>query len=80
MPTVSNRPSVPAWMLLSGPIAIRLPSLVQPAGADQAIYTYIGQRILAGGVPYRAAWDQKPPGVQQTDRLHNFQIWTRTTL
>ncbi len=63
MPTASNRLSLVAWVLLAGLIAFRLPSLVQPAGADQALYTYIGQRILAGGVPYRDAWDQKPPGV-----------------
>src|SRR5690606_28379310 len=41
----------------------RVPSLVQPAGADQGLYAYIGQRILAGEVPYVHAWDQKPPGV-----------------
>ena len=52
-----------AWLLLAGLIAIRIPSLVQPAGGDQALYAYVGQRILAGEVPYRDAWDQKPPAV-----------------
>ena len=44
----------------------RLPSVVQPAGGDQGIYAYVGQSILKGEVPYRDAWDQKPPGVHLT--------------
>ena len=44
----------------------RLPSVVQPAGGDQGIYAYVGQSILKGEVPYRDAWDQKPPGVHFT--------------
>ncbi len=63
MPIATNRRALLAWALLAGLLAFRLPSLVEPAGADQALYTYVGQRILAGEVPYRDAWDQKPPGV-----------------
>ena len=44
-------------------LAVRLPSLVQPMGADQALYAYVGERVLDGGVPYRDAWDQKPPAI-----------------
>lgn len=44
-------------------LAVRLPSLVQPMGADQALYAYVGERVLEGGVPYRDAWDQKPPAI-----------------
>ena len=44
-------------------LALRLPSLVQPAGGDQGLYGYSGQRILAGGVMYRDMWDQKPPAL-----------------
>ena len=44
-------------------LALRLPSVVQPAGGDQSLYAYEGQRILSGGVPYRDMWDQKPPGI-----------------
>lgn len=47
-------------------LALRLPSLVQPMGADQALYAYVGDRILEGGVPYRDAWDQKPPAIHYT--------------
>jgi hypothetical protein len=44
-------------------LAVRIPSLAQPAGADQGLYAYVGQRILEGEQPYRDAWDQKPPGI-----------------
>ncbi len=44
-------------------LALRAPSLVQPAGGDQGLYGYEGQRILDGGVLYRDMWDQKPPGI-----------------
>jgi MFS family permease len=43
--------------------ALRLPSLAQPAGGDQGLYAYVGQRILQGELPYRDAWDQKPPAI-----------------
>ena len=32
-------------------------------GADQALYAYVGEQIRAGGLPYRDAWDQKPPAI-----------------
>jgi hypothetical protein len=52
------------WLLLLGVLlALRVPSLVQPAGGDQGLYVYAGQRWLAGDVPYRDTWDQKPPGI-----------------
>ena len=53
-------PSIALILLL---LAIRLPSLVQPAGGDQGLYGYSGQRILAGDVMYRDMWDQKPPAI-----------------
>ena len=47
-------------------LIVRLPSLVQPMGADQGLYAYVGDRILAGELPYRDAWDQKPPAIHYT--------------
>ena len=47
-------------------VMARLPSLVQPMGADQGLYAYVGERILAGELPYRDAWDQKPPAIHYT--------------
>jgi hypothetical protein len=40
-----------------------MPSLVQPAGGDQFLYSYVAERVLDGGVPYRDAFEQKPPGI-----------------
>jgi hypothetical protein len=51
------------WILLGVLLLLRVPSLVQPAGADQALYAYVGVRIHDGGLPYRDAWDQKPPAI-----------------
>ena len=44
-------------------VALRIPSLTHPAGGDQSLYLYSGQRILAGDTPYLDVWDQKPPGI-----------------
>ena len=56
---------MPVWglALLLALCAVRLPAVVQPLGPDQGIYAYVGQTILNGGLPYRDAWDQKPPGL-----------------
>jgi hypothetical protein len=32
-------------------------------GRDQGIYAVVGESVLSGGMPYRDAWDFKPPGV-----------------
>src|SRR5690242_8997710 len=47
-------------------LVVRLPSLVQPMGADQGLYAYVGDRIRSGALPYRDAWDQKPPAIHVT--------------
>src|SRR6185436_9637455 len=44
-------------------LALRLPSIAQPAGGDQFLYSYVAGRVLDGGVPYRDAFEQKPPGI-----------------
>jgi hypothetical protein len=50
-------------ILAAALLLMRLPSLVQPMGADQSLYAYVGERIRGGGLPYRDAWDQKPPAI-----------------
>ena len=32
-------------------LILRVPSLAQPMGADQGLYAYVGERILAGELP-----------------------------
>jgi len=58
-----SRSDCAVWVLLLLLSVLRLPALVQPMGPDQGIYAYIGQRILEGELPYRDAWDHKPPGL-----------------
>ena len=51
------------WVLLALLVAVRVPSLVQPLGPDQALYAYVAQEVHRGGWPLLDAWDQKPPGI-----------------
>jgi hypothetical protein len=37
--------------------------LVLGYGRDQAIFAVVGRTVLEGGMPYRDAWDIKPPGI-----------------
>lgn len=37
--------------------------LVLGYGRDQAIFAVVGRTLLEGGMPYRDAWDIKPPGI-----------------
>lgn len=45
---------------------VRVILLVQPIGGDPALYAYVGSRILAGELPYRDVFEQKPPGILYT--------------
>src|SRR3954464_3756318 len=56
-------------VLAAALLVLRVPSVVQPMGADQGLYAYAGERILAGGLPYRDAWGQKPPAIHYTYAL-----------
>ncbi len=38
-------------------------------GRDSGIFLYIGQSILDGKIPYRDAWDHKPPAIFYIDAL-----------
>jgi hypothetical protein len=68
-----------AWILLIVLVMVRLPSLVQPAGADQDLYAYVGQEISRGGLPYLDAWDQKPPAIHYTYRLL-YGLWPNPSI
>src|SRR5579884_1769237 len=47
-------------VLLVG-LGVKEPELLLPIGPDQGTYSYVGERILHGGLPYLDAWDNKPP-------------------
>jgi hypothetical protein len=53
------------WILLTALLvtALLLPSLLYPFGRDQAVFAYVGSVMARGGLPYRDAWDLKPPGI-----------------
>ena len=45
-------------------IALLLPLiLLFGYGRDQGVFAMVGRIVLAGGMPYRDAWDIKPPGI-----------------
>ncbi len=60
-------------------VALRLPSVAQPAGGDQGLYAYVGQAIARGEVPYRDAWDQKPPAVHYAYALM-YAAWPHDSI
>lgn len=53
---------------------MRVPSIAQPMAADQSLYAYAGQQLVAGHAPYAAAWDQKPPGIHVVYALL-WSVW-----
>src|SRR5258708_26294648 len=57
------RTRLPAAAIRFVVVLVALPSLLYPFGADQAMFAYIGDQWLHGKLPYRDAWDIKPPGV-----------------
>jgi hypothetical protein len=62
-PTAASRPwsaALPAALLVALLLA---PTLLYPFARDQAVFTYVGKTIAEGGMPYRDAWDLKPPGI-----------------
>jgi hypothetical protein len=74
-PEVSTDRGTTPWIILLVLLAaLRVPSLAQPAGGDQSLYLYSGQRLAQGDVPYRDVFDQKPPGIMATYALL-WRVW-----
>ncbi len=44
-------------------VLVRLPLLEFPMGSSAGAMAYMGQRWFEGAVPYRNAWDNRPPGI-----------------
>ncbi len=61
-----------SWALL-GAAAVAVPLLLLllqfGAGRDQGAYLVVARVMQAGGMPYRDAWDVKPPGIFLVYRL-----------
>lgn len=59
----AERPALWLFLGLTAVALLGLPALLYPLHADQAMFAYIGDVWLHGGLPYRDAWDVKPPGM-----------------
>jgi hypothetical protein len=68
-PCASQAEDRPIWLLPALALlavvglAVKAPEFVTPMGQDQGLYNAVAQQIVHGAVPYRDAWDPKPPGV-----------------
>ena len=69
----SNRSRLACIAIVVATIAVfgllRVPFLSLPLERDEGEYAYIAQRAAYGEIPYRDAFDQKPPGVFAAYRL-----------
>lgn len=50
-------------LLLAAGAALLTPLTTYPFGRDQGVFGCVADVIARGGVPYRDAWDMKPPGI-----------------
>jgi len=63
------------WVLVASAVMLTafgvaaVGSLFYPFGRDQGIFAWVADQILAGGVPFRDAWDQKGPATHYTYAL-----------
>ncbi|GIW08612.1 MAG: hypothetical protein KatS3mg060_3417 [Dehalococcoidia bacterium] len=64
-------------VIAAGFILLSLPLLAQPFGRDQGIFATIADAILRGQLPYRDAWDHKPPGIDYAYALA-FRLFGRS--
>lgn len=63
MERVARKEMAVVWVaLLALSFALFLPLAIRPVNGDVALYTYIGQRLLAGDALFIDVWDVKPPG------------------
>ncbi len=62
----------PDLLIFTVALVAGLHTLCQPLGRDQGICSYIATDILRGGMPFKDAWDIRPPGIYYIDAL---AIW-----
>ena len=75
-PRIINLLSQGLTLALSGLLALTVliqanPGLNLPS-RDYGIFSYVGQQILLGKLPYKDAWDHKPPAIFYFDA---FGLW-----
>lgn len=57
------RKLLPGLAGAAGAAVLLAPTLWYPFGRDQSVFAFVGSVIARGGMPYRDAWDIKPPGI-----------------
>ena len=70
---------VAALLLLGAGAALLSPLLTYPLGRDQGVFACVADIISRGGVPYRDAWEMKPPGIFYLFRA-SFALFGRSML
>ena len=62
-PAISYRALVIIGLILMVPVVFLAPFIGEPFERDEGVFATLGQTILNGDIPYRDAWDHKPPMV-----------------
>jgi len=66
-PTEESKAARPLWPLLAaivvGATLLRLPTFRYPLDQDCGVYSCCATTWASGGLPYRDAWDHKPPAI-----------------
>ncbi len=66
-------------VVLAGGAALLSPLLTYPLGRDQGVFATIADVMQGGGMPYRDAWDTKPPGIFYVFWL-SFRLFGRSEM
>lgn len=65
--------------LLAAAIVLLSPLLTYPLGRDQGVFAAVADVIERGGMPYKDAWDTKPPGIFYVFWL-SFKLFGRSQM
>lgn len=57
----ADAPSLVLFLILSA--VVQIPGLVLGPHVDASVFAAIGEQLTRGALPYRDAWDHKPPGI-----------------
>ena len=58
-----RRTAIILFLIILLKVVLFVPFISEPLERDEGAYGYIAQQVLAGGLPYRDAFDHKPPAV-----------------
>jgi 4-amino-4-deoxy-L-arabinose transferase-like glycosyltransferase len=63
LPAASYRTLIIVALVLLVPVVLLAPFFSEPFERDEGVFATLAQTILNGDIPYRDAWDHKPPMV-----------------